>query len=165
MEWLVDLDDNLLAGPEVRTWNGVGGLLVTFLLVTGVIIWWPGKRRAWRSLRMGKAEASRRFARQLHNALGVYFFVMLLMWALTAVYFGFPEWWEAAVDYLDANKADTDRPGESVLLFLIRMHFGRFGPLWVRFLWAVLGLLPAVLFVTGFVLWWTRVVRTRIAAD
>jgi uncharacterized iron-regulated membrane protein len=35
----------------------------------------------------------------------------------------------------------------------------------VRFLWALLGLLPVVLFVTGFVLWWTRVVRKRIAAD
>jgi uncharacterized iron-regulated membrane protein len=28
-------------------------------------------------------------------------------------------------------------------------------------LWFVLGLLPAALFVTGFVLWWTRVVRRR----
>jgi uncharacterized iron-regulated membrane protein len=165
MEWLVDLHDNLLAGPDGRTVNGVGGMLVTFLIVSGVIIWWPGTRRAWRSLRVGKAEASRRFAWQLHNALGVYFFIMLLMWALTAVYFGFPEWWESAVDYFDADKTDANRPGEAVLLFLIRMHFGRFGPLWVRFLWAALGLLPVVLFVTGFTLWWTRVVRKRIAAD
>ena len=40
---------------------------------------------------------------------------------------------------------------------------GRFGGLGIRILWAVLGLLPAVLFVTGFVLWWTRVVRRRTA--
>ncbi len=165
MEWLVDLHDNLLAGPEGRTVNGVGGMLVMFLIVTGLIIWWPGKRRMWRSLKVGKPEASRRFAFQLHNALGVWSFVMLLMWALTAVYFGFPEWYESAVDYFDANKTDAERPGEAALLFLIKMHFGRFGPLWVRFLWAGLGLLPIVLFVTGFALWWTRVVRKRIAAD
>ncbi len=165
MEWLVDLHDNLLAGPEGRTVNGVGGMLVMFLIVTGLIIWWPGKRRLWRSLKVGKPEASRRFAFQLHNALGVWSFVMLLMWALTAVYFGFPDWYESAVDYFDANKADAERPGEATLLFLIKMHFGRFGPLWVRFLWAGLGLLPVVLFATGFVLWWTRVVRKRIAAD
>ena len=165
MEWLVDLHDNLLAGPEGRTVNGVGGMLVLFLIVTGLIIWWPGKRRVWRSLKVGKPEASRRFAFQLHNALGVWSFVMLLMWALTAVYFGFPEWYESAVDYFDADKTDAERPGESVLLFLIKMHFGRFGPLWVRFLWAGLGLLPVVLFATGFVLWWTRVVRKRLAAD
>jgi uncharacterized iron-regulated membrane protein len=165
MEWLVDLHDNLLAGPDGRVWNGLGGMLVTFLIVTGLIIWWPGKRRVWRSMTIGKPEASRRFAWQLHNALGVWSFVMLLVWALTAVYFGFPEWWESAVDYFDADKTDTNRPGEAVLLFLIKMHFGRFGPVWVRFVWFTLGLLPVVLFVTGFVLWWTRVVRKRIAAD
>jgi uncharacterized iron-regulated membrane protein len=165
MEWLVDLHDNLLAGPEGRTLNGVGGLLVAFLIVTGLIIWWPGKRRAWRSLKVGKPEASRRFAWQLHNALGVWSFLMLLLWALTAVYFGFPEYWEIATDYFDTDKTDTDRPGEAVLLFLIKLHFGRFGPVWVRFLWFALGLLPVVLFVTGFALWWTRVVRRRIAAD
>ena len=165
VEWLVDLHDNLLAGPDGRTLNGVGGALVTFLIVTGLIIWWPGKRRAWRSLKVGKPEASRRFAWQLHNALGVWSFVMLLMWSLTAVYFGFPEYWEMATDYFDTDKTDSDRPGEAVLLFLIKMHFGRFGPVWVRFLWFTLGLLPAVLFVTGFALWWTRVVRKRITAD
>jgi uncharacterized iron-regulated membrane protein len=165
MEWLVDLHDNLLAGPDGRTLNGVGGLLVTFLIVTGLIIWWPGARRVWRNMTIGKPEASRRFAWQLHNALGVWSFVMLLIWALTAVYFGFPEWWENAVDYFDADKTDANRPGEAALLFLIKLHFGRFGPVWVRFLWAALGLLPVVLFVTGFVLWWTRVIRKRIAND
>ena len=165
MEWLVDLHDNLLVGPDGRVWNGVGGMLVTFLIVTGFIIWWPGTRRVWRSMTVGKPEASRRFAWQLHNALGVWSFVMLLIWALTAVYFGFPEWWESGVDYFDADKTDAERPGEAVLLFLIKLHFGRFGPVWVRFVWFALGLLPVVLFVTGFVLWWTRVVRKRIATD
>jgi uncharacterized iron-regulated membrane protein len=165
MEWLVDLHDNLLAGPDGRTVNGVGGALVLFLVVTGVVIWWPGKRRVWRSLAIGRPEASRRFAWQLHNVLGVSAFTMLLIWTLTAIYFAWPDPFENTIDYFDANKTDTDRPGEAVLLFLIKLHFGRFGAVWVRFLWAALGLLPVVLFVTGFVLWWTRVVRRRIAAD
>jgi uncharacterized iron-regulated membrane protein len=165
MEWLVDLHDNLLAGPDGRIVNGVGGVLVLFLIVTGVVIWWPGKRRVWRSLAIGRPEASRRFAWQLHNALGVSAFTMLLIWTLTAIYFAWPDPFENTIDYFDANKTDTDRPGEAVLLLLIKLHFGRFGAVWVRFLWAALGLLPVVLFVTGFVLWWTRVVRRRIAAD
>jgi len=164
MEWVVDLHDNLLAGPDGRVINGVGGLLVLFLIVTGFVIWWPGRRRVWRAMTIGKPEASRRFALQLHNALGVWSFAMLLVWTLTAVYFAFPEWWESATDLFDTDKTDTNRPGEGVLLFLIQLHFGRFGGVWVRFLWAALGLLPCVLFVTGFVLWWTRVVRRRLAA-
>jgi uncharacterized iron-regulated membrane protein len=163
MEWLVDLHDNLLAGSAGRRINGIGALLIVMLIVTGLVIWWPGTGpRLWRNLTVGRPRASRRFAWQLHHALGAWSFVTLLVWALTALYFAFPEWWENAVDLLDADLDDAERPGEGVLLLLIKLHFGRFGGLWVRFLWAVLGLLPVVLFVTGFVLWWTRVVRKRM---
>jgi uncharacterized iron-regulated membrane protein len=31
----------------------------------------------------------------------------------------------------------------------------------IRVAWLVLGLAPPLLFVTGFVMWWTRVVRAR----
>jgi uncharacterized iron-regulated membrane protein len=34
----------------------------------------------------------------------------------------------------------------------------------VKYLWVVLGLVPAVLFVTGGITWWARVVRKRGAA-
>ena len=44
---------------------------------------------------------------------------------------------------------------------VIAFHFGRFGGLEVRITWAILGLAPAVLFITGFILWWRRVVRPR----
>lgn len=159
VEWLVDLHDNLLSGPEGRTVNGIGGAFVIVLIFTGLVIWWPGWRRAWRSMLIGKPEASRRFAWQVHNALGIYSFALLLVWALTAVYFAFPDPFERGIDYFDANKSDEHRPGEAVLLGMIQLHFGRFGGMTIRWLWFVLGLLPAVLFVTGFVLWWTRVVR------
>jgi uncharacterized iron-regulated membrane protein len=161
VEWLVDLHDNLLAGPTGRLLNGIGGLLVTALILTGAFIWWPGRRRVWRSMAIGKPQASRRFAWQLHNALGIWSFALLFVWAITAVYFAFPEPVERSIDFFDDDLNDTERPGEAFLLALIQLHFGRFGGLWVRFLWLVLGLLPAVLFVTGFVLWWTRVVRGR----
>jgi uncharacterized iron-regulated membrane protein len=161
VEWLVDLHDNLLSGPEGRTVNGVGGALVILLIVTGLIIWWPGWRRAWRSMLIGRPAASRRFAWQVHNAFGIWSFALLFVWALTAVYFAFPDYFERSIDYFDADKSDDYRPGEAVLLGMIQLHFGRFGGLTIRVLWFVLGLLPAALFVTGFVLWWTRVVRRR----
>jgi uncharacterized iron-regulated membrane protein len=162
VEWLVDLHDNLLSGPEGRTVNGVGGALVILLIVTGIVIWWPGWRRAWRSMLIGRPEASRRFAWQVHNAFGIWSFALLFVWALTAVYFAFPDYFERGIDYFDADKSDDYRPGEAVLLGMIQLHFGRFGGLTIRVLWFVLGLLPAALFVTGFVLWWTRVVRRRL---
>jgi hypothetical protein len=96
--------------------------------------------------------------------LGIVSFALLFIWAITAIYFAFPEPFERTIDYFDADLNDLHRPGEALLLQLIQLHFGRFGGLGIRFLWVALGLLPTVLFVTGFVLWWTRVVRRRVAA-
>jgi len=165
VEWLVDLHDNLLAGETGRLLNGIGGALFMVLILTGGWLWWPGWRHILRSLKVGKPQASRRFTLQLHSVLGILSFALLFVWALTAIYFAFPEPFEGTVDYFDADLNDLERPGEWVILELIKLHFGRFGGLGVRFLWLALGLVPAILFVTGFVLWWTRPSRRRVAAQ
>jgi uncharacterized iron-regulated membrane protein len=165
VEWLVDLHDNLLAGDVGRKINGIGGILFLVLIVTGAWIWWPGGRNVLRSLKIGKPQASRRFVRQLHNVLGVVAFALLFVWAITAIYFAFPEPFEGTIDYFDDDINDLVRPGEWVVLGLIQLHFGRFGGLSVRFLWAALGLIPAILFVTGFIYWWSGVMRRRAAAQ
>jgi uncharacterized iron-regulated membrane protein len=164
MEWLVDLHDNLLAGDTGRLLNGIGGALFMVLILTGVWLWWPGLSHVLRSLKVGKPQASRRFMLQLHSVLGIVSFALLFVWALTAIYFAFPEPFEGTVDYFDDDLNDLERPGEWIVLKLIALHFGRFGGLSVRFLWLTLGLVPAILFVTGFVLWWTRPSRRRAAA-
>jgi uncharacterized iron-regulated membrane protein len=114
-----------------------------------------------RGFKVGWPQASRRFIWQLHSVLGVVSFALLFVWAITAIYFAFPEPFEGTIDYFDDDLNDLERPGEWVLIELVKLHFGRFGGLGVRFLWVVLGLVPTVLFATGVVLWWTRVVRRR----
>jgi uncharacterized iron-regulated membrane protein len=52
-------------------------------------------------------------------------------------------------------------PGDVLLDWVGPLHTGNFGGLPVKLAWLVLGLAPAVLFVTGFISWWTRVVRPR----
>jgi uncharacterized iron-regulated membrane protein len=32
---------------------------------------------------------------------------------------------------------------------------------WLKAAWAVIGLIPAIMFVTGVVMWWNRVLRRR----
>jgi uncharacterized iron-regulated membrane protein len=156
VEWVVDLHDNLLAGRVGRIANGIGALLVLVLSVTGAILWWPGQYRWRHGLVTGKPAASRRFARRLHNALGLWSLALLLVWAISAVYFAFPDPFEATIDHFDDDLTDGDRPGEGVLRTIVRLHFGRFGGLPGRLAWIALGLAPAVLFVTGVVMWWTR---------
>lgn len=51
--------------------------------------------------------------------------------------------------------------GDAVMAWVAPLHVGNFGGLGLRVAWAVLGLAPAVLFITGFIMWWARVVRPR----
>jgi uncharacterized iron-regulated membrane protein len=156
VEWLVHLHDDLLAGSTGRMINGIGALLVLVVLLTGAVLWWPGKTRWWQGMVLSGPVNSLRFARQLHNFIGFWCFALLLMWALTAVYFAFPQPFEGMIDFFDANPDDADRPGEQLLYNSVSLHFGRFGGWQIRLLWVVLGLLPAVLFITGFLTWWKR---------
>jgi uncharacterized iron-regulated membrane protein len=41
-------------------------------------------------------------------------------------------------------------------------HTGNFGGLPMKILWALLGLTPPLLFVTGALMWWNRVVRKKL---
>jgi uncharacterized iron-regulated membrane protein len=163
-EWLVELHDDLLLGLTGRFVNGLAAILTTALAITGAVIWWPGRHRWRESLVVNAPLKSRKFLWQLHSSVGIWAFALVLVWSITAVYFAFPEPVEAVFDYFDPDPTNSLRPGEPVLLALIQLHFGRFGGLWVRWLWVCLGLLPVVLFVTGFALWWTRVARRWLAS-
>jgi uncharacterized iron-regulated membrane protein len=162
MEWTVRLHDDLVLGTLGRRINGIGGALVMLLVVTGAVVWWQGKSKWWRGTIVSRA-ARRPVLWQLHSALGFWAFALLFIWAITAVYFAFPTPVEALIDYFDPDLEDFHRPGEAFLLQVIALHFGRFGGLEVRIAWAILGLAPAALFITGFIVWWRRVVRPRFA--
>ena len=51
--------------------------------------------------------------------------------------------------------------GDVIMAWVAPLHAGNFAGNGVRVAWFVLGLAPALLFVTGFTMWWTRVVRPR----
>jgi len=156
MEWCVDLHDNLLAGSAGRTVNGVAAILVMVLVLTGAVLWWPGKSRWRRSLIVPRPSKTSRYAWHLHSALAIWGFVLLFGWAITGIYFAFPEPFEWLLNYFATDTQTFARPGEEVLLTFIRLHFGRFGGLEIRIFWVVLGLLPAAMFITGLIVWWKR---------
>ena len=62
---------------------------------------------------------------------------------------------------LDGPPAQRRSAGDVVMAWMAPLHVGNFGGTGVRVAWLVLGLAPALLFMTGFTMWWTRVVRTR----
>jgi uncharacterized iron-regulated membrane protein len=81
---------------------------------------------------------------------------LILVWAVTAIYFAFPSLFDGFFGLLDSNPDDDVRPGEQFLDGLIKLHFGRLGGLVGRTAWIVLGLLPSMLVVTGVIMWLSR---------
>ena len=154
--WTIDLHDNLLFGATGRVINGALGLATLFVVVTGVILWWP-RRGRWRGS-FSYRPAGSRLAQlsQLHRLAGIWTLPLLLVWTLSAGYMAFPEPFSTLVEWLAPPDTDRSSPSEAFLWGFVTAHFGRFGGLPVASAWIVLGLVPAGLAVTGFWQWWLR---------
>jgi uncharacterized iron-regulated membrane protein len=75
------------------------------------------------------------------------------MWAITGAYLVLPKPFDKALRFI---------PSAALLVnigILRAVHVGNFGGWPVKVIWVVLGLAPPVLFITGFIMWWHRVLR------
>jgi uncharacterized iron-regulated membrane protein len=163
--WMASLHDDLLNGEKGRKVNGAGAVFLTVLCVTGITIWWPGISSWRRSLTVDLRSNWKLFNWHLHSAAGFWSFLLVLMWALSGIYLAFPNPFQDVVEYLQPaeNYKSTDvRLGDELLRWLSRLHFGRFGGWPIKALWTVLGLIPLILFITGAVMWWNRVLRPAL---
>ena len=164
ISWIAGLHERLLAGAAGLMLNGAGALLLTLLCLTGAVLWWPGNARWRRSLRVRLHVGWRRLTWDLHSFLGFWAFLLILMWSVTGIDLAFPDATSALIRSL-SGAAPTSVASRSLvhgLDWLVRLHFARsFGP-GVKTALAVMGLVPATLFVTGVLMWWNRVLRRHI---
>jgi uncharacterized iron-regulated membrane protein len=237
-----DLHFDLLAGRTGRIVNGVGALCLLLMALTGMVIWWPGIASWKRAFMVDVRRNWRRVNFDLHRAVGIWTGALILMWAVTGIYFVWPQEFRSAVNAISTitvtqppsstpsdtpkanwraliDKASMRAPGQHVarvvvpssdtaaflvmlsdvlptpagsprltsiyldqysgevlqearvggrtfgdlvMAWVAPLHVGNFGGNGVRVAWLVLGLSPPLLFVTGFIMWWTRVVRPRL---
>ena len=95
--WLLD---SMNPGNEGIFWGkmivGVSTLLLVFVLISGIVIWWPRTRKALKnSLKITATKGWRRFWYDLHVAGGMYTLIFLLAMALTGLTWSFP-WYRTA---------------------------------------------------------------------
>jgi uncharacterized iron-regulated membrane protein len=152
VEWLVNFHENLLSGSTGRLVNGMGAVCLTVICITGAIIWWPGIKHWRRSLTVNWTVHFARINWDLHSALGFWCFVFVLVWGISGIYFCFPSVFDELYA-LDPN----DRFATQSLFQLSQLHFGRFDWL-TEALWAIFGLVPAVLAFTGLFICCRRVI-------
>jgi len=174
---LLDLHDDLLAGPTGRTVNGVGALALLALAGTGLVIWWPGIKTWRRSLTVDRRMGWKRLTWHLHSMIGFWSFGIFLMFGLSGVYLCFPERIQDFADRLEPVTTSNiaTRLGDRIIYWLAYLHFGRVNGIGIpcsgpgfcdqatKAVWAFIGLAPAVMFVTGAILWWVRVLRPRVS--
>lgn len=155
---LASLHDDLASGPTGRWVNGFGALGVMFLAISGAILWWPGARNLRRAMTVRRGLSGHLFLRDLHGVLGFWLVLLLLLWALTGIYFSFPVPFDSLVQSL--GEADgSSSVIEDGIARIVRLHFGRAFGHGAEALWVMLGFLPTTLVVTGLVVWWHRVSR------
>jgi uncharacterized iron-regulated membrane protein len=172
---LIDLHDNLFAGPTGRKVNGVGALALLGLAATGFVIWWPGIKTWRRSLTLHRGVGWKRLTWDLHSMIGFWSLGFILVFAVSGAYLGIPEPLQDLADRLEpltpANAGA--RIGDRVIYWLAIVHFGRINGIGIpcsgpglcdqttKAIWAVFGLAPAAMFLTGAIMWWNRVLRPR----
>ena len=161
--WLGDLHFNLLAGEKGRAVNGWGAVLFTLMCLTGAVAWWPGVGSWRRSTVIHRRIGWKRFNWDLHSAAGFWTFAFSFMWGITGIYVVYQWPFQRLLGLFIVP--DLFHPRQSldnrILLWLTKLHFGNFGP-WdwpLKIAWVIIGLAPALLFVTGVLMWWNRVLR------
>jgi uncharacterized iron-regulated membrane protein len=104
---VIRLHGNLLMGRAGRVYVGWLGLAMLVLGISGLIPWWPGRSR-WRAAFLIKRGArGLRLYRDLHNALGIWTFIVFITVSFSGVYLVFPRTVSASITTLlpssDAN--------------------------------------------------------------
>lgn len=170
---LINLHESFLAGPTGRNINGIGAFFVLLLACTGLVIWWPGLKRWRKSLIVHRGAGWKRQLWELHSMVGIWSVLFILIFSLSGLYLCFPNFFHDMADRIqpitdeNAGRRFVDR----ALYWLAFLHFGRINGIGlgcdgpglcdqsVKAMWALFGLAPATMFVSGAAIWWNRVLR------
>jgi uncharacterized iron-regulated membrane protein len=87
---LLRLHYDLTLGRTGRMVNGIGAILLTVLGLTGGILWWRGRRRWQEGLKVPLGQPAEPTNRALHDAVGIWATLALLMWGVTGAAYIYP---------------------------------------------------------------------------
>ena len=131
---------------------GVSTLLFVVILITGVVLWWPKSKKAWKThFTIHLHSGWRRFLYDLHAVGGIYVLVFLLVLALTGLTWSFP--WYKTLFYSIFDNAPRS--------LIYSIHVGSWGGMVSRILTFIAALLGATLPLTGYYLWIKRLMGKK----
>jgi len=92
---------------------GAMGLLLLISAITGLVIWWPGRKKILAALKWRKWEGK---ALNIHRQSGVLLSVVLIAEAFTGVWISFPDFIAAMVEPATAQAHGVEHTGESAVV-------------------------------------------------
>lgn len=104
--WMQDFHYALLAGERGLRINGLAALMLIALGITGLLTWWPGLRWAMirNTLRVRVSSPAIVWLRDLHILTGLISLLLLLLIAVTAMYYTFRPTVTAAVERVTGER-------------------------------------------------------------
>ena len=114
-DWVRDLHANLLSGKTGKAINGFGGIVLFLTSMTGLVIWWPGKRNLnARSFQVATRKGLPRLSYDLHRLAGFLLLVPISAAALTGIALAFPQLAGSVISTALGPLSETPAPGPVV---------------------------------------------------
>lgn len=98
LNWVADLHFRLLAGPTGLIVNGVGSACLLLVCISGAVIWWPGVKTWKHALGVDFRRRWKRINFDLHSAIGFWTLGLMSLWAVSGIYFVWPEAFVSAIN-------------------------------------------------------------------
>jgi uncharacterized iron-regulated membrane protein len=92
MDVVLRLHYSLALGAGGMTFVGFIGLALLFLILTGLIVWWPNPGKFGHALTIKRNASPERLVFDLHKTFGFYSAILFLFLILSGVYLIFPEY-------------------------------------------------------------------------
>lgn len=109
---VLNLHMNLLLGEWIgSSLVGYSVIAFLFIIISGMVLWWPhgwGKKKLKKSFRIKWDASSKRLNYDLHNVLGFYILIPVVIIALTGLVFSF-KWVDDSMQYIFNGGASTTK--------------------------------------------------------
>jgi uncharacterized iron-regulated membrane protein len=111
-----DMHRRLLGTDTGKLIMGTSTLLFLFIMISGVVLWWPKTKAMLKQHSSIKWKAGwKRLAYDFHHALGIYTVIFLFIFAFTALAWSF-QWFNDGIYTLTNSSKEPIKPPTSALL-------------------------------------------------
>lgn len=105
----------LLAGSTGKLITGISTMIFLFILITGIVLWWPKNKAILRQRLKIKSDAGwKRINHDWHIVTGFYSAIFLFVFSFTALAWSF-EWFNKGIYQVTNSPVDTPKPPRSGL--------------------------------------------------